>query len=83
MAYSFTERKRIRKDFGKLSEKMEEWKPQLSEMSEEAKAGAKRFFDHVAEKLSSMAEQLNENEWVNEILRPKLREVIEQLKSLV
>ena len=70
-------------ELDKLSEKMEEWKPQFSEMSEEAKAGAKRFFDLVAEKLSSMAERLNENEWVNEILRPKLREVIEQLKSLV
>jgi hypothetical protein len=30
-----------------------------------------------------MGEQLNDNEWVNEILKPKLREVIEQLKSLV
>ncbi len=70
-------------ELDKLSEKMEEWKPQLSEMSEEAKAGAKRFFDHVAEKLSSMAEQLNENEWVKTILKPKLQEVIEQLKSLV
>jgi hypothetical protein len=30
-----------------------------------------------------MAEQLNENEWVKTILKPKLQEVIEQLKSLV
>ena len=64
------------------SKKIEEWKPQLSEMSEEVRAGAKRFFDHVAEKLSSMAEQLNDNEWVNTILKPKLRELIEQLQSL-
>ena len=51
-------------------------------MSDEAKDAAKRFFDVVAGKLSRLAEQLNENEWVNTILRPRLQELIEQLKSL-
>ncbi|MDB4664509.1 hypothetical protein OAF83_03755 [Rubripirellula sp.] len=70
-------------ELDKLSAKMDEWKPRLSEMSGDAKAGAKRFFDHVADQLSQLGMQLNENEWVNTILKPKLREVIEQLKSLV
>lgn len=70
-------------ELDKLSVKMDQWKPKLSEMSGDAKAGAKRFFDHVADQLSQLGEQLNENEWVNTILKPKLREVIEQLKSLV
>ena len=70
-------------ELNKLSEKLDEWKPKLSEMSEDTKVGVKRFFEHVAYQLSTMGEELNDNEWVNEILKPKLREVIEQLKSLV
>jgi len=70
-------------ELNKLSEKLDDWKPKLSEMSENTKAGAKGFFEHVADQLSKMGEELNDNEWVNEILKPKLREVIEQLKSLV
>ena len=70
-------------ELNKLSEKLDEWKPKLSEMSEDTKVGVKRFFEHVADQLSTMGEELNDNEWVNEILKPKLREVIEQLKSLV
>lgn len=70
-------------ELNKLSEKLDEWKPKLNEMSEDTKVGVKRFFEHVADQLSTMGEQLNDNEWVNEILKPKLREVIEQLKSLV
>lgn len=70
-------------ELSKLSEKLDEWKPKLSEMSEDTKVGVKRFFEHVADQLSTMGEQLNDNQWVNEILKPKLREVIEQLKSLV
>ncbi|MDA7915500.1 hypothetical protein N9Z67_00200 [Rhodopirellula sp.] len=74
---------KAKSELDNLSAKIEDWKPQLSEMSTEAKVGAKRFFDHVAEQLSSFAEQLKENQWVNEILKPKLQEVIDQLKSLV
>ena len=70
-------------ELDKLSDQIDKWKPKLSEMSAETKVGVKRFFDHVADQLSMMGEKLNENEWVNEILRPKLREIIEQLKSLV
>ena len=60
----------------------DEWKPKLSEMSEDTKVGVKRFFEHVAEQLAKMGDQLNDNRWVDEILKPKLRELIEQLKSL-
>lgn len=74
---------KAKSELSKLSEKLDEWKPKLSEMSEDTKVGVKRFFEHVADQLSTMGEQLNDNEWVNEILKPKLREVIEQLKSLV
>ncbi len=70
-------------ELNKLSEKLDDWKPKLNEMSEDTKVGVKRFFEHVADQLSTMGEELNDNEWVNEILKPKLREVIEQLKSLV
>ena len=70
-------------ELNKISEKLEEWKPKLSEMSEDTKVGIKRFFEYVANQLSSMGDRLNENEWVNEILKPKLRAVIEQLKTLV
>ena len=70
-------------ELNKLSEKLDEWKPKLSEMSEDTKLGVKQFFAHVADQLIMMGEKLNQNEWVNEILRPKLRDVIEQLKSLV
>ena len=73
---------KARADIDALSDKLEQWRPKLAEMSDEAKDAAKRFFDVVAGKLSRLAEQLNENEWVNTILRPRLQELIEQLKSL-
>ncbi len=69
-------------ELNQLSEKLDEWKPKLSEMSEDTKVGVKRFFEHVAEQLAKMGDQLNDNRWVDEILKPKLRELIEQLKSL-
>ena len=74
---------RAKAELNTLSEKLDEWKPELSEMSEETKVGVKRFFEQVADQLSVMGDQLNDNEWVNEILKPKLRELIEQLKTLV
>ena len=70
-------------ELNKWSEKLDQWKPKLSEMSEDTKVGVKRFFDHVAEQLLLLGEKLNQNEWVTEILGPKLQEVIQQLKSLV
>lgn len=72
-----------RKELNKLSQKVDDWKPTLSEMSEDTKVSIKPFFEHVADQLSAMGEQLQDNEWVNEILRPKLRELVEQLKSLI
>jgi hypothetical protein len=74
---------KARAELNSLSQKLDEWKPKLSEMSEDTKVGVKLFFEHVADQLSTIGGQLSENEWVNDILRPKLREVIEQLKSLI
>jgi len=75
--------KKAKAELDQLSVKIEAWKPKLAEMSEDAKVAAKRFFDHVAERLKSFAEQLEENEWVQNTVKPKLDEIVEQLKSLV
>lgn len=70
-------------ELDKFAKQLDEWKPKLSEMSDDTRMGVKRFFEYVAGRFSAMGEELNENEWVNEILKPKLRAVIEQLRSLV
>ena len=70
-------------ELDQLSEKIETWKPKLAEMSKDAKVAAKRLLDHISQQLESFVQQLENNEWVQNILKPKLKEIAEQLKSLV
>jgi hypothetical protein len=70
-------------ELDQLSVNIDAWKPQLAEMSADAKVAAKGFFIHVAEQLNVLVQKLEENQWVQEILKPKLEQMVAQLRSLV